>query len=379
MRVFHGDVAPEHDALVVRLEDVGDAREEVEIDLADADFIRPGLGLAAAELEGLVGADVQERAGVYLGELVEHLLDQRVRTFLSRGEHVPVRGFREVRVKLVLQNVVQVSKRLLLGHHGDVILRCVLDQLARLAGRDRGFLRRDQRLPLVGEHRLHVGREHVDLVLAESADLLLEKFELGDGTAAEVVVHAAPAHRGPVANGNFGHDQLFAVGLHELAERLHAVEESGIAGAGDHDAPTLYLDGVALVLEEWIVAGFWLKTCELNRTRSGGANRGLASASALDFFRQHFGGDAVRLGVLGGQRNSSGGGDRDLARSQFDLLGIRNELELLGMDGGGAEKGGENKNAFVFHKKLPAYAPANAGVKEAPSLTRVSDAHHGLT
>ena len=60
-------------------------------------------GLAAAELEGLVGADVNEGAGKERIDLGEHLANELHRLGLARSEHVTVRRFGQRRVQLVLE------------------------------------------------------------------------------------------------------------------------------------------------------------------------------------------------------------------------------------------------------------------------------------
>ena len=57
---FVGDVAPEEELAVEGLEVGDDLLHEVEVDGAEALGVYVGLGLAFAEVDGLVGAEVEE-------------------------------------------------------------------------------------------------------------------------------------------------------------------------------------------------------------------------------------------------------------------------------------------------------------------------------
>jgi hypothetical protein len=88
--VVHRHVAPEQEALAGHhgAQRVHDAAEEVEVDAADPLRRDSPAGAPAPQLEGLVGAEVDERAreeGVDLGEPV---LDQRQRAGVAGGEDV---------------------------------------------------------------------------------------------------------------------------------------------------------------------------------------------------------------------------------------------------------------------------------------------------
>ncbi len=56
-----GDVSPEEEFAVEGLEGGDDLLHEVEVDGAEAACVYVGLGLADAEVDGLVGSDVEDR------------------------------------------------------------------------------------------------------------------------------------------------------------------------------------------------------------------------------------------------------------------------------------------------------------------------------
>ncbi len=72
-----------------------DLLEEVEVDGAEAAGVDVGPGLAEAEIGGFIGAKVEERAGVELCKLGEHLPDVGEGAGLRGGENGAVRGLGE--------------------------------------------------------------------------------------------------------------------------------------------------------------------------------------------------------------------------------------------------------------------------------------------
>ena len=113
-----------------------DLLHEVEVDGGEAARVDVGFGLAEAEVDGLVRADVQERAGVLGGELGELLLDEGERAGLAGREDGAVGGLGEGLVLLPGEDVVEMAEGLLLGDDGDVVGR---------ARRRRARLRRRRR------------------------------------------------------------------------------------------------------------------------------------------------------------------------------------------------------------------------------------------
>ena len=194
------DVAPEEQPAVQRLQRGDDLLHEVEIDRAEPARVDVGLGLADAEVDGLVGADVEEGAGILGGELRELLLDEGDGAGLAGREHGAVGRLGERLVLLPRQRVVQVPEGFLLGHDGDVVGARVGDQGCRVGRGDGSAGRRDERVRRVRGGVLEVGRVEIDLVRREGADHLLLELQRGDGAAGEVVVQAAILHRRPVAD-----------------------------------------------------------------------------------------------------------------------------------------------------------------------------------
>ena len=88
------DVAPEDEAAMEGCEGGVDGVEEVAVDGAEAALIDVGLGAAGAEVEGFVGADVEEGAGEVGGDLGEPALDEREGSGLAGGDDVAVRRSR---------------------------------------------------------------------------------------------------------------------------------------------------------------------------------------------------------------------------------------------------------------------------------------------
>ncbi len=113
-----------------------------------------------------------------------------------------MRAFRDVGVNFVLQHMVKMSEGLLLGKNGDVELSGVVDQSVDFLRRERGFFGGEQRLAGEIEHVLHVKSEQIHLVGRQRADLALHVVFGGNGAAADVILHTAPLHAWPVANGN---------------------------------------------------------------------------------------------------------------------------------------------------------------------------------
>ena len=103
VRAVLRDVAPEEETLSHRPQYLLDLLKKAEIYRAESFGTDAIHGLAAAELEGLVGADVNEGAGKERIDLGEHLANELHRLGLARSEHVTVRRFGQRRVQLVLE------------------------------------------------------------------------------------------------------------------------------------------------------------------------------------------------------------------------------------------------------------------------------------
>ncbi len=195
-----GDVAPPEESAVKGLQGFVDLLEVVEVDGAEALRVYGGFGLAVAEVNGFVGADVEEGAGVVGGQLGKHLVDELEGAGLGGGEHGAVGGFGDGAVLLPVEIVVEVAERLLVGDDGDVVTGGIGGELA-------GFGRGDTAAGGCGERVggvllgvLEVGRVDVGFVGGEGSDELLLEVEGADGAAGEVVLEAAVLEDGEVAD-----------------------------------------------------------------------------------------------------------------------------------------------------------------------------------
>ena len=205
--------------------------EEVDIHRPVAFLLNRFVGAACTEIEGFVGADVDEGRGKLLRDLREPILDERECAVLAGREHMAVRSLRQILVELVFEHVVQMAEGLLLGHDGDVILARVGHQLRGLGRRERAAGRRGQRLIGIKQRVLEVGRVDVDLECGEDANLVLLEFERGKRAAREIVVNAAISHCRPVAHRARGQHAGRAGQRQQLLEGLHAVKDACAGGA----------------------------------------------------------------------------------------------------------------------------------------------------
>jgi hypothetical protein len=222
----HRHIAPEEQPPVQGSEGFVDPRQQVDVDGAEATLLHFLGGLAAAQLEGFVGADVEERARVDFRQLIEPLCDQLDRSRLAGREHRAGGDFGQRSVLLPEEDLVQMTEGFLLRNDGDVIGPRVFDQCFCVRRRQRTAGQSRQRIRGVLHRVLEVGRVDVELVSSKRPDLLLLVGQRGDGSARKVVVHAAPAHRRPVANGRALEDGAGAAATLELDEGLHAVEDA---------------------------------------------------------------------------------------------------------------------------------------------------------
>ena len=138
-----------------------------------------------------------------------------------------VRDFGHVLELLILKRQMQVPKGLLLRNDHHVILLGVVDQFS-------GFLRSNgaargchQGQAGISKGILHVKREQVDFVFGQQGDFPLEGCQRGDGAAADVDAHPAPAHGGPIYHA---HDRSLCAAcrrvVKQLPQRLDAVKHA---------------------------------------------------------------------------------------------------------------------------------------------------------
>ncbi len=251
-----GDVAPEEELAVQRRERGDEALHVVEVDGGEAAGVDVGFGLAKPEVDGLVGADVEEGAGVLGGELGEHAGREGEGAGLVGGEDLAVRGLGEGLVLLPREVVVKVAEGLLLGDDGDVVGAGVGDQCGGVGGGESAAGRGEEGISSVGGGVLEVGGVEVDLVGGQGADELLLELEGGDGAAGEVVVEAAVGHGRPVADVGGVEDRGGAGGaLDELLDGLGAVEKASGGVGGDNEGAGGRGDDVALRLHGGVEVG----------------------------------------------------------------------------------------------------------------------------
>ena len=190
-----------------------DALHEVEVDGAKATSVNVGFGLAEAEVNGLVGAYVEEGAGEDVCEFGKHLGDEGDGAGLTGCEDIAVRGLGEGGVGLPGEIVVEVAEGLLLGDDVDVIETRIGDEGGGFSGREAAAGRSHEGVRGVLEGVLEVGRVDVDLVSGQGADELLLELEGREGAAGQVVGEATVLHGGPVANGGLVEDGVRVVAL----------------------------------------------------------------------------------------------------------------------------------------------------------------------
>ena len=177
-------------------------------------------------------------SGKDLGQLAEPACDQRQRGRVARRQHRAVRCLAQRRELLELEQMVQVPEGFLLGDDGDVVLRGVGHQLARLVRRHRSTGECCHRRGVVGEGVLKVRRKNVDLVCRQRPNLALQKLHVGQRTARPVVGEPAVRHRRPVTDGRYQKHGVLAAAANQLLHRLRAVEKArrafGDNGDGAH-------------------------------------------------------------------------------------------------------------------------------------------------
>ena len=165
-----------------------------------------------------------------------------------------MRRFGERAKDIELEHVMQVPERLLFGNDLDVELFRVRDQFLHLVLRHHTAGRRHERMRLVLKRVLVVGRVHVQLESRKVADLHLLVVERRQGTAGEIVLHAAPAHGRPIANGASVNEGFRAVSAHELLDGLCAVEQAG--GRCSENDGLIFIDDNGVAFGALLVAEY---------------------------------------------------------------------------------------------------------------------------
>ena len=337
---------------MVRLHDLVELDDVVEVDLPETFLLRQFLGAPLPELEGFVGADVEQRRGKRLRQLGKHAAHKFEAPGISRGDDVPVRRFGDVLVELVLEHVMQVPEGLLFGHDGDVVTPSVGDQFLHLLRRDRRLVGRDQRLAGVVEDVFHVQREQVHLVLGQGPHLFFHVLEGGNRAAADVIMRAAPAHCRPVADRHRRYAQLLRVpggGQQQLAQRLRAVEHTRTSARHDQNARRRGLEHVAFFVEvagnlqfgglqppanSGLIGARQVNHAGAGRHCAAGGNAQLAPGGVFDLRGDGFSGETIFARVPGTDHDTSGHTNVKPAALALHLARFWNQLEFLRRDQG---------------------------------------------
>ena len=112
-------------------------RKKIDVHRAQSALLHRVARPPQSQLKRLVRADVRVRTWKHLRQFAEPSRNLRHSSRVARRQHRSMRRFAQRRILLEFENVVQVAERLLLGNHGDVILRGIRNQFARLFRRHR--------------------------------------------------------------------------------------------------------------------------------------------------------------------------------------------------------------------------------------------------
>src|SRR5208282_5874342 len=105
----------EHELLVIRPHDLEDFLKVFEINATEAFQGSQNLRLAEAKFDGFVGSDVEERAGKQGNDLAVNLTNDIIGFGIGGSEYVTVGRLGEVGIDFILQKLMKMPKRLLLG------------------------------------------------------------------------------------------------------------------------------------------------------------------------------------------------------------------------------------------------------------------------
>ncbi len=226
-----------------------------------------------------------------------------------------------------------MTEGFLLRNDGDVVGARVLDQRLRVCRRQRAARQGWQRIRRVLHGVFEVGRVQIELVCGEGADLLFLVGEGRHGSAREIVVHAAPAHGRPVANGRSLEDRSGAAATFQLDERLHAVEDARGRVPNDESLMRAGNENVAFGLHRRVEGHlFAMKNAAcrgvaVTQQPDAEGRRCLRHANPANLERigQRFRGKAI-VGISAGHENAHPAGEGE--------IGAGGELARLGNEGG---------------------------------------------
>src|SRR5208283_3838580 len=108
LRVLNAHIAPEKDLAMVGSQVFVDFPKVINVDAAVAGFLDLRLGPALAQLNGLIGPDMEERSREHGSEVCKHFSDESEGGGGSGREYVAVRDFGHVLELFILKRQVQV-------------------------------------------------------------------------------------------------------------------------------------------------------------------------------------------------------------------------------------------------------------------------------
>ena len=203
--VFEGDVGPELRPAAERGDHGADAADEGEVHRRTplAAYRLPGAPLT--DVEGLVAADVHQRAGEVGHQLAEQILDQGQRSGIARAEaegpgagdqagEIPLLTGGDLgqrRIAGMLQPAGEMPEAVLVGAQLDAVQRAPVVELPDVGGGDRRGVSPDLLVPGIGEGVLGVELQVVDLPARQPGDELAQLAHGRHAVAADVQHHPA--------------------------------------------------------------------------------------------------------------------------------------------------------------------------------------------
>ena len=286
---------------------------------------------------------MEEGAGKNRRQVREHLANKSEGPRRGGREHVAVRHLNQILEPLTLERQVQVPEGLLLRDDYHVILRGVLHQFLRFFRSDGPARSGDVRQARVSKSVFHVGRDDVDFVFRQQRDIALEGSQGGNGTAADVQAHAAPADGRPIDDPNLRRLRPTALyRMEQLPQCLHPIENArrrlahngGFMGS-DHQDVT-FLVGLSRDLQPRLLQN--LLADRAIGTRQNNARRALPLAGnhpiqRTQIPREKRSGKAILFGVAG-YLDADARPYMKYSLTDFKLIGVGSEWQTRRINSG---------------------------------------------